>query len=204
MEMVAAEYSAEHSEGFEKPDFLAPLDLEAFILACPADAQIKGLFFNSLIGLAKRHSPGDAPLLASKIAFKNYPAAEWAQVAHDCARATFPDQPIREGLRRVGRAAYPAFRTSMVGRAILSLAVGDLKAALRLVPRAYGVVGTKAEGRHVDVSPTCSIIELRQCWDLADCHEVGVFEGVMNAYGAKGEVSVRRLSLGDVDLKISW
>lgn len=187
------------SADFSPPDWSAPLDIATWRDETPNGAAIRGMFFRAMLDAS-----GVGHELGRFVPFKKYPATEWQRVAVICAKRIAPGRSVRQGLRELGRHAFPAFADSMVGRVILSVAGRDLEAALRLLPRAYDVAGSMASAELLDVSPGRAQLRLRDCWDFAEAHEVGVFEGVLAAFGKRGQVFVRPISCGDLDLLLVW
>jgi uncharacterized protein (TIGR02265 family) len=116
----------------------------------------------------------------------------------------YPREPMRNGLRRLGRLAYPTLAQTLIGRALFGVAGGDFGVILSLASRAYSisvkpgeVTLAEREGRH-------AVVRLRDLWNIPDSYQVGVFEGALIATGLRGEVKVRVLSPCDVDFEVTW
>jgi uncharacterized protein (TIGR02265 family) len=193
----------EMSDGFREPDPLAPLEVEARVAALPPGATVKGMFLTNLVELCERRS-GKRPGRDRYVAFFNYPLREMIELLPQAAELAYPGLPPREGMRRLGRAAYPTFSSSTVGRVLMSMAGSDPRAALHLAPKAYRLIGNSGEARVIDVNDSTCILELRDVWGWPDAYNVGVHEGAIDSFGVDGRVTVRSHSLADVDLKIEW
>lgn len=191
------------SEGFGRPDLLAPLELDARLSGMPRDATVKGMFMASLMELVETRT-GSRIGRKRYVAFVNYPLAEMLELLPKAAELVFPGMPVREGMRRLGQAAYPTFADSTLGRVLMSIAGSDPRAALHLAPRAYRLVGNTGEARVIDLDESTSILELRGVWSYPDAYNVGVHEGALEAFGQDGEVRVRVHTISDVDLEIRW
>jgi uncharacterized protein (TIGR02265 family) len=187
---------------FHAPDFSAPLDAEKRIAMAPDDGWVRGMFFHDPIALA-REKAGRAPGLERYVGFKAYPLRDYLRVLVGCAELAHPQVPLREGLRRLGHLAYPAFVASTVGRVLFSVA-GDWITALRLASQAYRVAVDPGRVSIRDEAPGVAIVELRRMWSFAEAYQVGVFEGAMQAFGKTGDVRIRVISTSEVDLRLAW
>ena len=187
---------------FHAPDWDAPLDVGERIRAVPPEATVKGMFIEAPVAVVQQRS-GQRIGREEYIPFKDYPVAEHNQVLAACAMAGYPDVPIREGLRRLGRDALRTFLDSLAGRVVFAAAGRNFDAALGLVARSYGITGPVGSATVVERSPDDAIIQLRRCFNFPDCYHVGVFEAAMEHFREPGEVLVRVLSICDVDIKMS-
>jgi uncharacterized protein (TIGR02265 family) len=190
-------------DDFVAPDWAAPLDLAKRLAAVPSDVQVKGLFFRTALREAKAH--GNAVLGRQKYAaLTNYPAAELMRVLTECAKLAYPDVPPREGLRRLGHEVFPAIKENPAGRLLFSVAGNNFAAAVKLVGRAYKLLSS-ARATYRDVNAHSAIIEIRDAWTFPDCYHVGIMEGAARNYRSTDTVvTIRHLSMCDIDMKIEW
>jgi uncharacterized protein (TIGR02265 family) len=188
---------------FQEPNWDAPLDLAERLAGVPAEATGKGMYFQIVVDAAKAAS-GQTPGRGRYIPYKSYPAHEWIQVLVECAELAYPRVPRREGMRRLGRLAYPAFAESMVGKVLLSVVGGSITAALRILAQAYRVSGSMGRAEVAVLRDDRATVLLRGFWDFPDAWHVGVMEGGLTALGRVGQVRVRTLSLCDADLELTW
>jgi uncharacterized protein (TIGR02265 family) len=180
----------------------APLDIAERLRAVPRQATVKGMFFDGPIAEAFRRS-GDRPGQASYVAFKDYPLTEHIQVLVACAMAGYPDVPVREGLRRLGRDAFRTFLGSLAGKVLFTVAGRDFDAALGLVARSYAIAGPVGTAAVVERTPKAAVIHLKDIYNLPDCYHVGIFEAAMEYFAKDGEVLTRVRTPSDVDIKMA-
>jgi uncharacterized protein (TIGR02265 family) len=190
--------------GFALPDWQAPLDASAQIAQSPEHGTIKGLYFQALVDTAASARVTLSAPRSRYIAFIDYPLRDYMRLLVSAAKAIHPREPLRNGLRRMGHLAYPAFATTLIGRAIFGVAGHDFGTILSLASRAYSVSGKPVSVTLVERAATRGILELRETWNFPDSYQVGVFEGALLAVGLRGEVKVRVLSASDVDFEVTW
>jgi uncharacterized protein (TIGR02265 family) len=186
---------------FHIPDWSEPLDLTERMRAVPPEATVKGMFIEAPISVAQARS-GQRPGRREYIPFKDYPVAEHNQVLVACAMAGYPDVPLREGLRRLGRDALRTFLESLAGRVLFAAAGRNFDAALGLVARSYGITGPVGSATVAERTVDSVLIQLRSCFNFPDCYHVGVFEAAMDHFRQPGEVMIHVRSVCDVDLKM--
>lgn len=190
-------------EGFREPDMWAPLGLEERLQGLPSAATVKGMFLSNIADLVEQRS-GARPGRKRYIAFSNYPLREMVELLPKAAELAYPGLPAREGMRRLGRLAYPTFASSTVGRVVMSIAGEDPRSALHVAPKAYRLIGNTGTAHVVDTGDSDAMLELRGVWGWPDAYNVGVHEGALDALGVDGEVLVRVHSLCDADLLVRW
>jgi uncharacterized protein (TIGR02265 family) len=198
---AAVTYTAPASK-FVKPDWTAPLDLQKRIASMPANATVRGLFFNDLFAQfpdVHAHAQRDRYLT-----FSNYPFSEWCQVLTTAARVCFPKQTPREGVRRIGRRAFPALAQSHAGRVLFALAGNDALATIKVSSKAFALAQSHGSCEVVSVERGVALLHIRDAWDYPDAYYVGVYEGVFEVFGLAGEIDVCVRSLCDCDLRLTW
>jgi len=178
------------------------MDLAERVRIVPPEATVKGMFMEAPISIAMARS-GQRPGRREYIPFKDYPVSEHNQLLLACAMAAYPDVPIREGLRRLGRDALRTFLESLAGRVVFAAAGRNFDAALGLVARSYGITGPVGTATVVERTPEAAVIELRQIYNFADCYHVGVFEAALDHFRQPGEILIRVRSICDVDVKMA-
>lgn len=188
--------------GFHRPDWSAPLDVAERLRGVPREATVKGMFFDGPINESFRRS-GVRPGSPSYLAFKDYPLTEHIQVLVACAMAGYPDLPIREGLRKLGRDAFRTFLDSLAGRVLFSVAGRSFDAGLGLVARSYGIAGPVGTATVIERTADAAVVHMKDIYNLPDCYHVGVFEAAMDHFGRDGEVLIRIRSPSDVDVKMA-
>lgn len=186
---------------FQPPDWSAPLDVDERVRLVPPTAMVKGMFLERPIAEAQRRC-GRRPVPGEYVPFRDYPITEHIRVLAACAAAAWPDVPLREGIRRLGRDAFRTFLESLAGRVVFAAAGRNFDAGLGLTTRAYGLTGPVGTARVVERTPGAAVVELRGIHSLADCYHVGVFEAGMEHFHEPGEVLIRVHSACDVDFKL--
>ncbi len=187
--------------GFRTPDWNEPLDIEQRLGQTPADATLRGVFFQAIVDRLKAHGR-PAPVTYS--GFVRYPVREYLELAVRSARELHPNEPLREGLRRVGRGVYPAFKDTMAGAAIFAFANNDFARVAALAQKAYELALTPARVGLRDLGHNHLVVELRDVYTFPDCLQIGVWEGAMAACSVEGTVALKLYSLCDADLEIEW
>ena len=188
---------------FIATDWSAPLDLPAQIAATPADAKIRGMFFQFVLD-AIGASAAASLKTGRHLAFKHYPMREFVElVMLACAKAT-PDLPLRQAVRQLGHNVYPSFAATMVGTAIFAVAGRSFASIAELAPRAYGVSLDPGRVQVVSLSSNHVRVALRDMWMLADCFQIGIWEGALRFCSVVGEIKVHTLAIDAVDFDITW
>lgn len=196
---------------FEKPDFDAVVSLDAFLRDCPPDATTLGTFFQYVVASLGVRSKADIDAATEGlpqtrwVAFKQYPLRDFMRLAFNTARIGHSSVSRGEGLRRLGRMAYPSFAGTMAGRVVLFAFGEKLENILDAAPRSYklalpqsSVVVHKLGERHVH-------FEMKNLHCFPATYHGGVIEGTIQAYGFEPDVKVRLgASRGDIDFEVRW
>lgn len=185
------------------PALTTPLDLGAHLALAPKHGRVKGMFFRRVVDETKARTgkPLDGRPYFS---FSDYPLADWLTLLHDAAAYAHPREPVREGLRRLGRSMYPAFADSTVGKVIFSVASGSLMRALPLYPKIWSVISNHGTAEIDELRPGRVVVRLRHVWDFVDCFQVGALEGGMAFFGVEADVKVAVLGACDADYEVCW
>jgi uncharacterized protein (TIGR02265 family) len=172
------------------------IDVDFYLRSCPTDATAPGVFFQDLVKFVMGRQHGVAERLHEGItqrrwiAFKTYPLRDFMRLAVNAARILDGKLPLAEGLRRLGRTAFPSLRATMAGRAVLFALGNRLEDAFRNAPRAYRLVLPQAQVI-VDVGDHRGTIELRNVYNFATSYHFGVFEGTIADYGFQPHIRIR-------------
>jgi uncharacterized protein (TIGR02265 family) len=189
------------SSDFSPFDPIGPLFLEERLQVIPTDFVLRGMFFQPLVEAAQRVQPG---FVETYSALTNYPMSEFLLLAVQVAEIVYPEIPPREALRRLGRLHLRAFTQYAVGRVLLASAGGFIETALSLIPRTYELLVSGTTATIKGLNSFSAVISLRHCWGFPEYYQVGVFEGIFDAFQVEGEVLVKSHSFSDVDLALSW
>lgn len=176
---------------FVDPSALPPIDVDAAIAEIPADATIKGMFIQGLLDLARAHDPSTDAHARRRVAFKDYPLADFATAAVLVARTVFPHLELRAALREVGRSTYRAFLTSLTGRVVFGVLGGDLHGMIATTTKAYGL--TQSHGRAVVVESSAEhcVLHYERLYQFLDALEVGVVEEAVTSCGYRAQISLQ-------------
>jgi uncharacterized protein (TIGR02265 family) len=174
------------------------LDPEALARGIPRSYVVKGMFFSRLAGelglafealLPRLEAP---PRLGRYVPFNDYPQSDYLRLSAACAAKAFPGMPLREALRRLGRADYGVFATSTFGRVILSV-VGDARSALlktpfiyaKMAPGDWTITGEGLDDRTVRLE----FAPAHGTWE----YQLGQLEGVVLNYGHSPITTIEEL-----------
>lgn len=188
---------------FVEPSWDAPLDIEATIAAVPETATVKGMFFHAPLQQAKRVR-GVAITDKRFVGFKDYAVREHMRVLADCAGAVHPNSPTREGLRRLGRDAYDTFAASMVGRVVMSVTARQWEGVVKVVGRAYSVVGNTSAASVETLGEGETHIRVTGVWNFPDCYHVGILEAAMRAHEVSGVVKLCAHAQDSYTYELTW
>jgi uncharacterized protein (TIGR02265 family) len=191
------------SDPFVLPVLTTPLDLAAHVAGAPAHGKVKGMFFRRIVE-ETRSLTGRAIDGRPYFPFSDYPLPEWLNLLHDAARYAYPREPVRVGLRRLGRSMFPTFAETTVGKVIFSVAGNSVMRALPLYPKIWSVISNHGTAEVDELRPGRVLIRLRYVWDFVDCFQVGSLEGGMAFFGVDAAVKVHVLSACDADYEIRW
>lgn len=188
---------------FVEPPWTAPLDAETELRALPPSAQVRGVMIAPMLANAKKH-PTTASLPRERyLSFTLYPLREHARLLVDSCQALFPELPLRQGLRKLGRGASDAFGSSTLGKVTLGAAQGvhDIVAAFA---KGYELNLQPGRACVVESGPRRVVVGLDDIHYFLDSHHVGAFEGVLKRAGVRGRVSIARRGRAAADLLLEW
>lgn len=187
------------SDGFEEPDWNAPLDIAARLALVPDDVFTRGMYLSGPRDRAARASGQALISDVSYVAYKQYPMRELVRNLPGWAAAAYPGKSPKQALRMMGHHLFAEFRSSLVGSVIFTAAIRTWKRAISLAPRAYS---TGAGSLNVlELDDHGAILELRGQWDYPDSYHIGIIEGGLFAYNVKPRVLVRTHTSCDLDLR---
>lgn len=188
---------------FIEPNWQAPIDVGGVLSAIPESSTITGMFLEPAAREARARGRPLASARERYVPFRFYPLREHARLLVEACAALFPQLALRMALRKLGRAGPNAYLASTLGRVSISSAQTTYDCIVRMASSySINVPGTQAETSELDAHN--AIVSFRKLHYFADCHHVGVFEGVLRYAGAHGNVKLRALSPHDVDLWCSW
>lgn len=188
---------------YRAPDFESALDVAAHRDLAPVDGRVKGMFFEDIATQTKVIA-GQRLDSTRYIPFRGYPLRLWLDHLARSARFAYPNLPVREGLRQLGRSMFPTFYASMVGKVIFSVAGGDLHRSLELYPKLWSVISDHASAEVAELTSRRVVIRQRNVWDFTDSFQIGSLEGGFSVFGQRASVRIATLSPCDADFEITW
>ena len=205
MTAAAQKTASDVTEGFAPVDWSAPLDPDAYLSACPPDAEIRGMFSAALCKLASEH--GVKLTTTRFVGFKLYPLRDHMQLLVDAAPQIYPGVGLREAMRRFGGHAMGVLGDTMIGRVFQKLTGANAGGGgtLRFLKSSYASTRSRGTGDVIALEKglmTC--VALRDIDDFADSLHVGIIERVMADLGnGHWRIEVRRHGLKDIDIRLS-
>ena len=187
------------------------INVDQYIRACPDDAVTLGTFFQHVRDVVIRKR-GSAPATLMHgvpehhwVPFLKYPLVDFMHLVVNAAGILHADQPLAEGLRRVGWLAYPSFAATMAGRIVLRAFGDTLEDVVRAAPKAYGIAVPSATVTVKNLGARRYIFEYRNAYNFVDTYHRGVLEGAIRAHGFDPKIEVRtERRLCDADFEGGW
>lgn len=189
---------------FGEPPWHAPLDSDESLAALPEDAQMKGMFLAAIVARATEAGVVLSSARPRYTAFQWYPLREHCALLTELSRAVWPNEPLRQGLRRIGRGAAPALVGSTLGKVMVGSAIGPAQVVSEMA-KAYMLLARPGTIAVVEDSPGRMEISLRDVCFFLDSHHVGVYEGALRfARAVDPKVQIRMRGPHDLDLLCEW
>jgi uncharacterized protein (TIGR02265 family) len=192
---------------FVRPDFAKPVDVVAQKRLVPHGATTKGMQLQALVDECRRRG---VPLEGRRyVAFRDYPGDEHLDLLVLTAERVWPDLPRREGLRRLGRLAYPAFRSSMIGRVMFGTILGaiganDVEGVWKLLPKAYSISGSVGGVKIMEVHRDNVLLHFFGIYTFLDAWHIGILEGAVEMFDRVPDVTIRSNSETEADVRVRW
>jgi uncharacterized protein (TIGR02265 family) len=188
---------------FRDPPWDSPLDVERELEGIPPEAQIRGMFILPLIAELRRLPVGTVKLRERYLPFEFYSLREHARLLVDASQQLFPKQPLRLGLRKLGRGAPNAFTTSTLGRVVLQSVEGVVAVASALA-KGYELSLKPGRAQVEVIGARGLIVRFDELYYFLDSHHVGAFEGAAKHAGERGRVRVLSHGPASASLLLEW
>ena len=195
--------AAHFEHQFLEPSWTAPLDAASAIQALPAQTTLSGMFFVAVVAAARQANVTLPSAQARYLPFRFYPLREFAKLLVEAAPALYPEEPLREALRKMGRAAPTNLLSSTVGKVVLGPAQG-IHAILDTISQTYPINLRPSKGEVIERGERFAIVRLSEVHYFLDCHHVGILEGVLRYAGERGSVRIRPMGPGAMDYLVTW
>lgn len=188
---------------FLSPPWDAPLDAEAAVAAIPETATISGMFLSPLVTGAQKRGIVLKSARERYVGFTFYPLREHARLLLEVCARMYPDRPLRQVLRKLGRGAPSALLASTLGKVVLGSVEGphDVIAAMA---KAYPLNARPSRVTVIESTRGRSVVRLEDIFYFLDSHHVGAFEGVLNFAKVEGQVLIAKRGRASADLLLEW
>jgi uncharacterized protein (TIGR02265 family) len=184
-------------DGFVLPDWNAPLDVEAAMALAPAQVQVRGFVISGMLARLKAQgvtldTPGFVP-------FRSYPYRQQMELLVKGAQALAPGN-VRQGLRLVGRMAFPSVLETLPGRVVFGVLGKDVQAIFKVAAKGYEMVGAHARVTVPVVTASHAHLVLQDVHAFPEAYHVGVCEGAVLACGKTPQIWLKTNSPTHVEL----
>ncbi len=176
-------------------------EYEARILEAPDNGTVRGMFFTEILRLA----PGLRVTHKRRyLPFSKYPLRDYMQLLIDAGKSAHPTRTPEDGLRELGRTAYPTFTSSMAGIALFGGLSSNSERVLELIPKAYPLTVEPCRVELVSRGEREAVFKLRDLWTFPESYQLGVWLGGLQVLGVEGTIDVIRHSWCSVDFHVHW
>jgi uncharacterized protein (TIGR02265 family) len=185
------------------------LDPEERCALVPRDHVVKGIFFApkaELLGedfaTVERRLLAP-PRLGRYLPHGDYPAVDCARICFAAATKAFPDLPIAEACRRLGRSDALAFYASPRGLEMLGFPDSVESALLRL-PSVYMALHRGVACSARKRSNGALRLEFSGLWATLDNLHIGMIEAAVMHFGARPTIEFTMLALEHATFDVRW
>lgn len=193
-----------------QPDFSRPVDVGAHVAALAPTAAARGFFFIELLKVLSSKAPGVDPFAATGVeqvnyrSFKEYAYRDFIKLNVFAAQTLHPDEPLGEGLRRLGHGAYDVFVSTQVGRVLLGAVGKNFARVAKLGCRAYSTSMNFGKVEWTRLGDREGYYTFTDFPAMIASYQVGVIEGGMRAVDTRGEITVATEGVGNGHIHIRW
>ena len=183
-------------------------DIESCIASVPEFYTIRGLFFSPLVAHLgddfAKVSPKlcDPPASGRYLSLMSYSIRDHIRLIDTAACRLYPDCPNRQAHRLLGRTELENFRSTLLGRAVLSV-IDDPGTLLLRYPEIFNVFTTGPEGQASRESPSAIKIELMSYFGSIE-YQIGVFEGFVMNFGFTSRIEVKQKAWDSWVFLVKW
>jgi len=188
---------------FIEPNWEAPLDVQALLTAIPETATIAGMFLEPLAEAARRLGKPLPSARERYVPFRFYPLREHATLLVEMCNRHYADMPVRQAMRKLGRAAPDALAASTIGKVMLN-SVSSVEDMIRALVKTYPLNLRPAKLEVIEFGRNSAVLRLEEVYYFLDSHHVGTFEGIMRFAGKQGTVRVNAYSATAADFLCEW
>jgi uncharacterized protein (TIGR02265 family) len=185
------------------PPWGAVLDADRLLRSVPDYATMTGQFLSAVAGVAVERGIRLVSSRQRYTAFSAYPLREHCELLLETSRKVFPELPLREGLRKLGRGAPQVLMQSVVGRVVFGSVDGPLE-VLRAMATSYMLHMRPGIVEVFSIDATTAVVQASEIYNFLDSHNVGVFEGALRHAGVRGDVRIHVYDRSTADLRCTW
>lgn len=202
--------SCSNMESFSSDEQLkGPFEAEVYLRRVPDGVTCKGMFFAELQKAARPHrgslqEPITELIDRRYVAFRDYPLTEHMRLTASLAPVLYPQEGIRQGLRELGRQAYPTFAGSIAGRVAAGFIGDDINRVLDISSRALQLSLSRGSVVTRSLGERRYRLEFEEIYGYLDSYYVGVVEGALLHHGMKPTVAVTLHSPIDGTFVVQW
>lgn len=191
--------------GYEKIDWTAPLDVDAYIAHCPPEAKVKGMIVNGILKrLEKQGKKPPIDVGGPYLTFKDYPLRDHMAITAKVAQLAYPSPHLRESLRGLGRETYQVVKDTLIGKVVFA-AWDNPQSVFKLSSKAYEIVGSIAQTKVLESGPRFVHTHTTKAYGFLDSFHVACGEGVCTMFGKEPTVvEIKRVSLSEAFIYIEW
>jgi uncharacterized protein (TIGR02265 family) len=180
---------------WDPPVLDIPVDVDFYLRSCPSHATAPGVFMLDILKIVNAKHQGVSERLQEGltqkrwVVFKAYPLRDFMRLVVNASKILYDSVPLSEGLRRLGRTAFPSLNATMAGKVVLFALGNTLEDAFRNAPKAYKLVLPQSEVT-VSVGNMRGRIELRGVYNFPTTYHYGVFEGTIAEHGFQPRIRI--------------
>ncbi len=158
--------------------------------------------FQALVDECTKH--GVALGTKKYTAFREYPGEELLDLLVATAQGVWPNLPIKEALRRVGKIAFPTLFNSLIGKVVFGALSRDVTSIWKVLPKGYSVSSNVGSAQLLELHPTEVLVRMEGIYAFVDSWHVGMFEGAIELYGSTPDIFIKVMSANSADFHITW
>ena len=186
-----------------EPPWSSALDADRLLRLVPADATMTGQFLAAVAGVAEGRGIRLLSARPRYTPFFAYPLREHCELLLETSRKVFPELPLRESLRKLGRGAPQVLLQSVVGRVVFGSVDGPLE-VLRAMATSYMLHMRPGTVEVFSIDAKTAVVQASGIHNFLDSHNVGVFEGALRHAGVQGGVRIHAYDRVTADLRCTW
>ena len=189
---------------YVEPAWDAPLDIDGCMRLIPESATVSGMFLEPLVEMARARHQVLRSGRERYVPFRFYPLREHAALLVETCALAYPRLPLRQALRKLGRAAPDALLRSTIGKITLGSASGPAD-VIRAMAQAYPLNVRPCRVDVIELTHGRAVVRIEELHYFLDSHHIGAFEGVLRFGGAaSAKVRICMYTPSDADLLLTW